>query len=125
MFDPANDLSWTGGITSSRPTRPGALEVGSSVDRTAHFLGRTFDYRYVVTAVDPGRLLEMTVERPFPMVVRYELEDAGPGTTRVGIRASGSPGGFFRFASIVMSWQVRHSIAADLNRLRLALEVRS
>jgi hypothetical protein len=23
MFDPANDLAWTGGITASRPARPG------------------------------------------------------------------------------------------------------
>ncbi|MFC7616616.1 hypothetical protein ACFQV2_27305 [Actinokineospora soli] len=25
MFDPANDLLWTGGITSSKPDRPGRL----------------------------------------------------------------------------------------------------
>ncbi|HEY5149443.1 MAG TPA: hypothetical protein VIJ23_06415 [Mycobacterium sp.] len=23
MFDPANDLTWTGGITASRPAQPG------------------------------------------------------------------------------------------------------
>ena len=28
MFDPGNDLRWTGGITASRPARPGPLVAG-------------------------------------------------------------------------------------------------
>ena len=80
MFDPANDLDWTGGITSSRPAQPGPLVAGSTVDRTARFLGRTFTYGYVVTRHDSDRLLELRVERPFPMLVRYELDDAAGGT---------------------------------------------
>lgn len=121
MFDPANDLRWTGGITSSRPDRPGPLGGGATVVRTARFLGRTFDYGYVVTAHEPERLVQMTVERPFPMVVRYELADA-PGGTSVAIHAAGSPGRFFAWATPVMARQVRRSIAADLERLRACLE---
>lgn len=121
MFDPANDLSWTGGITSSRPTQPGRLHEGSIVERTARFLGRTFTYGYVVTAEETDRLLELKVDRPFPMLIRYELEDAGEDSTRVAIHACGSPGRFFRFASVVMSRQVRRSISADLDRLCAAL----
>jgi Polyketide cyclase / dehydrase and lipid transport len=121
MFDPANDLRWTGGITSSRPAQPGPLVRGATVARTAKFLGRTFDYGYVVTQHDPGRLVELKVDRPFPMLVRYELSDADDGTL-VAIRASGEPGGFFRWAAPVMARQVRESIAADLERLRTCLE---
>lgn len=80
MFDPANDLRWTGGITSSRPDRPGRLQQGATVVRSAKFLGRSFDYGYVVTRHEPDRLIEMRVERPFPMVVRYELDDVPDGT---------------------------------------------
>ena len=54
MFDPANDLRWTGGITSSRPDQPGRLREGATVVRTARFLGRTFDYGYVVTRARSG-----------------------------------------------------------------------
>jgi hypothetical protein len=121
MFDAANDLRWTGGITSSRPDRPGPLVEGSTVVRTARFLGRRFTYGYVVTAREADRLLELEVERPFPMLVRYELEPVADGT-RVAIHASGSPGGFFRWATPVMSGQVRKSIAADLHRLKACLE---
>jgi Polyketide cyclase / dehydrase and lipid transport len=121
MFDPHNDLRWTGGITSSRPAQPGPLAQGAIVERTAKFLGRTFDYGYVVTQHEPDRLVELKVDRPFPMLVRYELNDAGGGTL-VAIRASGEPGGFFGWASPLMAWQVRKSITADLERLRACLE---
>jgi hypothetical protein len=127
MFDPANDLRWTGGITSSRPQRQGVLTEGAAVVRTARFLGRTFDYRYVVTRHEPDRLVELQVDRPFPMTVTYELDDAGDAgdggpSTAVAIHALGDPGRFFGWATPVMAWQVRRSIAADLTRLRRCLE---
>ena len=121
MFDPANDLRWTGGITASRPAQPGPLVPGATVERTARFLGRTFTYGYVVTAQEPDRLLEMRVDRPFPMLVRYELDDRD-GETVAAIRATGSPGRFFGWATPLMRRQVHKSISADLGRLRDCLE---
>lgn len=121
MFDPANDLRWTGGITSSRPDQPGPLHEGATVMRTARFLGRTFDYGFVVTRSEPDRLVELQVDRPFPMRVTYELGDA-PGGTSVAIRAAGSPGWFFGWTTPLMTRQVRRSITADLDRLRTCLE---
>ena len=121
MFDPRNDLAWTGGITASRPAQPGPLVTGAVVERTARFLGREFTYGYVVTADEPDRLVEMKVDRPFPMLVRYELAD-DDGSTLAAIHAVGSPGRFFGWATPLMRWQVRRSIAADLERLRACLE---
>ena len=121
MFDPANDLRWTGGITANRPSQEGPLVAGATVERTARFLGRSFTYGYVVTEHDPDRLVQLDVERPFPMVVRYELGD-DLSVTRVAIHASGSPGRFFRWATPLMTGQVRRSITADLARLKRCLE---
>ena len=121
MFDPSNDLRWTGGITSSRPAQPGLLVEGATVERTARFLGRSFTYGYVVTKHEPDRLVELKVDRPFPMLVRYELDDATDGTL-VAIHAAGSPGRFFGWATPLMTRQVRRSITADLERLRGCLE---
>jgi hypothetical protein len=122
MFDPANDLAWTGGITASIPARPGPLVVGATVERTARFLGRTFSYGYVVTAHDPDRLVEMRVDKPFPMLIRYELDDDQDGATRVAIHTTGTPGGFFGLTAPLMTRQVRNNITADLHRLRDRLE---
>lgn len=121
MFDPANDLRWTGGIRSSEPDRPGRLTTGMTVARTARFLGRTFTYGYVVTAHEPDTSVELKVDKPFPMVVRYELADADGGT-EVVIHATGEPGRFFGFATPLMRRQVHRSISADLARLRTCLE---
>ncbi|MGP3918481.1 SRPBCC family protein [Nonomuraea sp. 10N515B] len=121
MFDPAHDLEWTGGITASRPAQPGPLRTGAQVERTARFLGRSFTYGYVVTALDPDRMVELAVERPFPMTIRYELADHPDGTL-VTIHASGEPGRFFRWATPLLARQVHASIAADLGRLRARLE---
>jgi hypothetical protein len=123
MFDPANDTAWTGGITDSRPMQPGRLAEGSLVERDARFLGRSFTYGYVVTAHEPDALVEMKVDRPFPMRVRYELADHAGGT-EVAIHSSGSPGRFFGWATPLMAAMVRRSIAADLQRLRDCLERR-
>jgi hypothetical protein len=63
MFDPANDMRWTGGITSNRPAQPGTLVKGAKVERSAKFLGRSFDYGYVVTEHEPDRLVEVGLRR--------------------------------------------------------------
>ncbi|MGH3366985.1 MAG: SRPBCC family protein [Nocardioidaceae bacterium] len=123
MFDPAHDVEWTGGITDSRPAQPGPLAAGSVVERDAKFLGRTFTYGYVVTRHEPDSLVEMRVERPFPMQVRYELSDHPQGTLSV-IHSSGSPGRFFGWATPLLSRMVRRNITADLRRLRDCLERR-
>jgi hypothetical protein len=121
MFDPANDLRWTGGITASTPARPGPLVEGATVERTARFLGRRFTYGYVVTRHEPERLVELEVDRPFPMLIRYELADHPDGTL-VSIHATGTPGRFFGWATPLLARQVHRNIAADLGRLRDCLE---
>lgn len=121
MFDPHNDLAWTGGIVESLPLSDGPLQPGSRVERVARFLGRTFAYEYEVLAVEPDCSVEMSVARPFPMRIRYELEDADDGTL-VRIRARGDPGRFFGLASPLLRRLVRRSIAKDLRRLRVLLE---
>ena len=123
MFDPANDTRWTGGITDSRPAQPGRLVEGAVVERDAKFLGRSFTYGYVVIDHDDDALVEMRVDRPFPMRVRYELADHPEGTL-AAIHSSGSPGRFFGWATPLMSRMVHKSIAADLQRLRDCLERR-
>jgi hypothetical protein len=121
MFDPANDLRWTGGITASTPARPGPLVEGATVERTARLLGRRFTYGYVVTRHEPEQLIELAVDRPFPMLIRYELADHPDGTT-VTIHATGTPGRFFGWATPLLARHVRRNIAADLDRLRDCLE---
>jgi len=113
MFDPGRDLEWTRGITASRVASDGPFGTSTSVERVARFLGRELAHRYEVTAFERDNLVAMTVTRPFPMDVRYELEDVPEGT-RVRIRASGNPGGFFGPWSPLLRRMVKRNISRDL-----------
>ena len=121
MFDPANDAEWTTGVVASRPLQPGPLVAGSVVERDVRFAGRRFSYRYEVVAAEAAAFVEMQVERPFPMVVRYELFDRPEGTA-AAIQARGEAGGFFRLTGPLLNRMVRRNITKDLAQLRDRLE---
>lgn len=121
MFDPRNDASWTTGVVECRPRQPGRLRPGARVERTVSFLGRRFAYEYEVTAVEDDQLVEMRVGQPFPMQIRYLLEDAGEGTL-TAIEARGEGTGFFRLAAPVLDLMVRGNIRKDLELLRERVE---
>ena len=121
MFDPANDAAWTSGVLEARPITGGRHRQGSRVERKVRFVGKTFSYEYRVLAADGDRFVEMEVDEPFPMHIRYELEDAAGGTL-ARIRTSGEPSGFFRFGGPIMKAMVRRNIRKDLRNLKELLE---
>jgi hypothetical protein len=121
MFDSKNDAAWTTGVVESRPLTEGRLRPGSRVERTTKFLGRKFSYVYYVVEADDDRFVEIRVDRPFPMQVRYELQDAANGTL-ARIRARGDAGRFFSLATPLLAMMVRRNIGADLENLRAELE---
>ena len=121
MFDPTKDALWTQGVVECRPLTEGPLRKGSRVERVSKFLGRQFGYQYEVTDADADSFVEMKVDRPFPMNIRYELEDAPTGTV-ARIRAQGEAGGFFRMAGPLLARMVRRNITQDLDAMRKYLE---
>lgn len=121
MFDPRHDAEWTTGVIECRPLTNGRLRVGSRVERVTKFLGRQFTYEYYVTAHDNDRSVDLCVARPFPMQIRYDLEDDGEATAAT-IRARGDAGRFFRIAGPLLSQMVRRTIARDLHALKAHLE---
>jgi polyketide cyclase/dehydrase/lipid transport protein len=121
MFDPKNDAAWTSGVISARPLTVGRHVVGSRVQRDVRFMGRSFGYEYRVTVADDDRSVEMEVDQPFPMKIRYELEDVDGGTL-ARIRARGEPAGFFRIGGPIMRAMVRRNIGKDLRNLKELVE---
>jgi hypothetical protein len=117
MFDPRNDAIWTSGVLEVRPLAEGHLTPGMRVERIARFLGRRFGYVYEVVSAENGRLVEMTVDNPFPMRIRYELDDAGEATV-ARILATGDGTGFFRVAGPLLEKMVGRTIRNDLRMLK-------
>src|SRR5947209_3464147 len=89
MFDPGNDLRWSGGITSSTPAQPGPLVAGVTVARTARFLGRTFTYGYVVTRHESDRLARRCrVTRAFEQMGPIGFETMRMGHPAVAVEVA-------------------------------------
>jgi uncharacterized membrane protein len=123
MTDPANDPEWIGGLREARLLGDGPVVEGSRVARVASFMGRKVEYVNEVTALEPGRILEMrSVKAPFPMHITYTFED-GEGGTVVRNHVRGG-GGVFSLGSPLFAPMVRRNVQKDLERMREVLEAR-
>jgi uncharacterized membrane protein len=121
MTDPANDTQWIGGLREARVIGGGPLGEGSRVARVASFMGRKVEYVNQITALEPGRMLDMrSVKAPFPMHITYTFEDRDGGTlVRNHVRGGG---GLFSLGSPLFAPMVRRNVQRDLERLRDLLE---
>ena len=117
VTDPANDPVWIGGISRADKLTDGPVGEGTRVERTASFMGRSFDYTLEVVEFRQGERLAMkSVAGPFPMDVAYDFEDA-PGGTLVRINVSGEAGRFYRLAGPLLAKGVSRNLRRDLRQL--------
>lgn len=65
-----------------------------------------------------------TAEGPFPMETSYSWADAGPGATRMELRNTGQPRGFFRILGPLLELSMRKANTKDLQNLKRLLESR-
>jgi len=122
VMDPANDTRWIKALDSVRTLGDEPVGPGTRVERIASFLGRRIEYVNEIVELVPGeRLVMRSVKAPFPMEVRYELDEAGDGT-RMRIRATGDASGFYRVAGPLLGAAVRRGIERDLDELKKVLE---
>ena len=124
LRDPGNDTEWIGGIRAARLLTPGAVAVGSRVERVATFLGRRVEYVNEITELTSDQLAMRSVRSPFPMRVTYGHRDAGGGATEVSVRVQGDAGRFYALLGPLLGPAVRRSIARDLRNLKRVLEAR-
>ena len=124
-FEPGNDPTWIGGISSAKLLTGRPIGRGTRVQRLARFLGKTIDYVLEVVTFEPGRLMEMkSVKGPFPMIVTYRFEPDGDARTRASVRVQGTASGHYRIADFLMAPMVRRNVSGDLKRLKKIIEER-
>ncbi|WP_454697349.1 SRPBCC family protein [Arthrobacter humicola] len=121
--NPDNAPAWYGNIKAVNWETAPPLAVGSKVAFKAQFLGRTLEYVYEFTELDPGRTLVMrTAQGPFPMQTTYTWSAADGGFTRMTLRNTGTPAGFSAVAGFVMAPMMRRAMRKDLAKLKSLLE---
>jgi len=119
-----NNPSWLAGMTSCTWTSPPPVDVGSSYDQVAHFLGRDIITKFVVTKHDPPWLVTITsaAGSSFPLTVTREVEPIDERRCRVIETIESDPSGFYKIAAPLLALMVRSRVARDYRRLKHTLE---
>lgn len=121
MFNPKCDTIWIGGLTHVFPLTPGSLKKGSQVERVGTFIGRGFSAMVDVMRDVPEESIDLTINEPFEMKVRYELKDVPEGTL-AKIRLQGMPGDLFQMPASQLSKAIQENITSDLQKLKKHVE---
>lgn len=118
LSDAANNPTWQHGMVECRWTSPPPIQVGSTYEQTARFMGRPVVSVFAVTAFEPGARIDIeTVESTFPIRVTRIVEPVAPERCRVRARISGGPTGLWRLLAPLTDRLARRSIEADYDRL--------
>jgi uncharacterized membrane protein len=121
--DPSNAPAWYVNIDSVEWRTPPPVAVGSRMEFSARFLGRTLVYTYEIADLVPGeRLVMRTAEGPFPMKTTYTWEGLDGDRTRMTLRNQGEPSGFTSVAAPMMAAAMRRANRKDLAKLKALLE---
>jgi len=121
--DPSNAPAWYVNIDSVEWRTPPPVAVGSRMEFSARFLGRTLVYTYEIADLVPGeRLVMRTAEGPFPMETTYTWEALDADRTRMTLRNQGEPSGFTSVAAPMMAAPLRRANRKDLAKLKALLE---
>lgn len=121
--DPSHAPTWYRNIVSVEWKTPPPLAIGSRIAFVARFLGRTMAYTYKVVALVPGeRLVMRTAEGPFPMETTHTWEPDGSGT-HMTLRNRGTPTGFSRLVTPIMTSAMRRANNNDLRLLKRLLKM--
>ncbi|MGI5241602.1 SRPBCC family protein [Dactylosporangium sp. CA-139066] len=121
--EPTNATAWYANITSVEWRTAPPLQVGSTMDFVARFLGRPLAYTYEVVELVPGeRLVMRTAQGPFPMETTYTWQPLDAARTRMTLRNRGEPAGFGKLTAPVLAAAMRRANTKDLARLKALLE---
>jgi uncharacterized protein YndB with AHSA1/START domain len=123
ISDFSRNPEWQGGMKSARWTSAPPIDVGSTYEQVARFLGRVVVTTFEVVAYEPDR--SVTIESrqsSFPIEVTRSVEPLGPDRTRVHAEIVGEPARFFRLFGPLLRMMAERSVRGDYARLRRLLE---
>ncbi|MEM9651908.1 MAG: SRPBCC family protein [Actinomycetota bacterium] len=131
LADMANNPVWQRGQQWCEWTSEPPLDVGSTYDQVASFLGRTITSSFEVVEFEPGsRIRIKTTGGTMPIDVTREVAPAGDDTSSlVSAVVRGEPAGLLgvltNIAAPLMRMMVRNSVRGDYQRLKEILEERA
>jgi uncharacterized protein YndB with AHSA1/START domain len=122
MFDPKCDKLWIGGLKNVFPQTPGLLAKGSRVERVGDFLNRGYSAHVIVVNAQPNEFVELSLDEPFEMKVRYDLADVDGGTkVKLRIQSIGE-NDYHNIPATLFARAVNEAAESDLASLKKHLE---
>lgn len=123
IADFSRNPEWQRGMKSAHWTSEPPVDVGSTYEQVARFLGRDVVTTFEVVAHEPGRSITIeSRQSSFPIKVTRAVEPMGPDRTRVSAHIVGEPGRFFRLFGPLLRMTAERSVRSDYDRLRRLLE---
>jgi hypothetical protein len=118
-----NNPRWQRGQRECRWTSPPPLQVGSTYDQHARFLGRDLVNSFRVIELEAGARVKFTsTGGTFPLTITRTVEPLGDARARFTERVAGDPRGVYRIAEPILRLLVKASIKRDFPRLKALLE---
>ncbi len=122
LADMENNPSWQKGMRSCRWTSEPPLQLGSTYDQVASFLGKEMVTSFEVTEfVEPERIRIESRESTMPLDITRTVEAAGD-TSIVEAHVQGEPPGLMRLLGPLVDMMVKRNVTADYRRLKEQLE---
>ncbi|HEX6219512.1 MAG TPA: SRPBCC family protein [Acidimicrobiia bacterium] len=124
FFDAANNPKWQDGMVSCEWVSDPPIGVGSTYEQLARFMGRDVRSTFVVTDLEPGRMIRIeTIESTFPIQVERRVDPLDDSSCRVTADITGGPDkGVMKLLSPLMAGRAQKSVDADYDRLVQLLE---
>jgi uncharacterized protein YndB with AHSA1/START domain len=121
LADPANLPRWQSGLHEVRKEGD-ASGVGARHVEIRSVLGKRLEQTLEVTALEPGRRLDLeVVEGPVHLSIRHTFSSTAGGT-RVDVVGEGDPGPLFVIAGPFLARVLKKQSQTDFARLKSELE---
>ena len=121
IFNPLCDTAWSHQVLEVRLLAHGPLRAGSCISRVCRFLGRRYHDVVEIVEYVPGQFIEMAMQRPLAIRVRYSLEGIPEGTI-VRVHATGRSTGLLRLIGPLTRRTLRRNYIRSLHDLKSLME---
>lgn len=123
ISDFSRNPEWQAGMKSAVWTSEPPIDVGSTYDQVARFLGKDIVTSFEVVACEPGRSISIESRKSsFPIHITRSVEPIDDDRCVVTADVAGEPGGFFGLLSPIMDRLAARSVRGDYARLKSLLE---
>ncbi|MGP4081726.1 SRPBCC family protein [Pseudalkalibacillus sp. R45] len=117
-----NNPKWQKGIIEAKFTTNEPLQVGSTYDQVAKFLGKRIITTFRVVAYEENEKIKITsVKSTFPITVTRTVEPFN-GATKVTTIVEGDASKVFKITQPIMKKMVEKSVKTDYENLKKQLE---